>query len=99
MGDVSKHVKVGQGITAEFVTGTFIIFRCHSDPDVIPGELEWGFLTQEISLDFYEAQLFIGRKMTLSERKRAQKFLSRIYKSGERDRFRKDREPRKVLIK
>ncbi|SCX40370.1 hypothetical protein SAMN05720354_10398 [Nitrosospira sp. Nsp1] len=37
--DTSKHIRLGKGLTAEFMEGTVILIRVHEDPDKIPGDI------------------------------------------------------------
>lgn len=47
MSDVSKHIRLGNGITAEFMEGVVILFRRHKDPNHIPGDVEQTFIARE----------------------------------------------------
>lgn len=47
MSDVSKHIRLGYGITAEFMEGTVVLFRIHKDPHKIPGDIAAAHIARE----------------------------------------------------
>ncbi|SEO63774.1 hypothetical protein [Nitrosovibrio sp. Nv6] len=47
MNDIDKHIRLGNGLTAEFMEGTVILFRVHKDPKKIPGDIEETFIACE----------------------------------------------------
>lgn len=88
MSDINKHINLGQGITAEIATGTFVIFRGHKDPAAIPGATAFSFLVHDAGTEQVEVKIYNGRKMKLSERKLVQQFAEKIgYESGLGERF------------
>lgn len=45
--DTSKHLRLGNGLTAEVLRGIVILFRVHEDPDEIPGDLKEAFVAHQ----------------------------------------------------
>ncbi|KIO49606.1 hypothetical protein [Nitrosospira sp. NpAV] len=100
MSEINRHINLGQGITAEIATGTFIILRGHKDPDVIPGDTVFSFLLHDIGANQVEIKIYNGRAMKPSERARVQQFVEQIeYKIGLIERFKNGRSPRAMKIR
>lgn len=52
MSEISKHINLGNGLTAEFMHGVVILFRIHKDATKVPGDIQESLIAREVGGKF-----------------------------------------------